>query len=200
MSDTWPGDAELATLFARARTGDPLPVNDFARAAFEPLVADLRRYFPRTDEHACLSAAADALLELIHKPTLYDPTRGGLPGFLRRAARCDLINAIDKERKHHAGRKSSEIVELTAGAGNLHANEPADDLPSFDDPHLAAEIASFDDIERAVFELLRDGERATTVFAAAMDLSHLSAAEQADEVKRVKDRVKLRLNRAGGTT
>lgn len=200
MSDTWPGDAELAALFVGVCDRDPLAIKDFILAALEPLVADLRRRFPRTDLDACHSAATDALLALIHDPACYDPTRSGLRGFLRVIARRKLISAIEKERRHHVGRKSSEIVELAADGGNSPANEPADDLPSFDDPHLATEIAGFNKIERAVFELLRNGERATAVFAAAMGLSHLPAEEQAAEAKRAKDRVKQRLKRAGGTT
>jgi DNA-directed RNA polymerase specialized sigma24 family protein len=199
MSDTWPGDAELAALFVGVCARDPLAVNDFVLAVLEPLVTDLRR-FPRTDLDACHSAATDAILALIRDPARYDPTRSELRGFLRIIARRKLITAIDKERRHHVGRKSSEIVELAADDGNSPANEPADDFPSFDDPHLAAELAGFNEIERAVFELLRDGERATAVFAAAMGLSHLPAEEQAAEAKRAKDRVKQRLKRAGGTT
>ena len=42
------------------------------------------------------------------------------------------------------------------------------------------------------------GERRTAVFAAAVGLSDRSLREQAQEVKRVKDRIKKRIERAGG--
>lgn len=194
MSDTWPGDDELAALFAGVRARDPLAVHDFVVAVLEPLVADLR---PRhADEDARHTAAEDALLDLIRDPARYDPAKATLRGYLRMAARRDLGHVADKERRHHVGRKSSEFVELAAGPGNSHPNAPADDLPSFDAPHLAAEIDSFDADERAVFEAMREGARATAEFAAALGLGHLSPDDQFDAVKRVKDRIKKRLQRA----
>jgi hypothetical protein len=42
------------------------------------------------------------------------------------------------------------------------------------------------------------GERATSAFAEAIGKANLPAAEQEREVKRVKDRVKKRLERGGG--
>ena len=51
--------------------------------------------------------------------------------------------------------------------------------------------------ERAVFSLMLDGERSTEVAAATMNIGHLAPAEQAREVKRVKDRIKKRIQRRG---
>ncbi len=57
-------------------------------------------------------------------------------------------------------------------------------------------IAAFDDAERRAFELMRAGERRTAVFAAALGLTDRPPAGQADEVKRVKDKIMQRLRRA----
>lgn len=66
-------------------------------------------------------------------------------------------------------------------------------------PPLAAAVAELSDADRAVLALMREGERATAKFAAALGLAG-PPAEQAAEVKRVKDRIIARLKRAGRTT
>lgn len=195
MSACWPEPDELAALYAGLVAGAPLAPSDLAAAALEPLAASLRHQFPGADEHDCRSAAIDAIWDLIQNPAAYDPTRRGLRGFLQMAAAGDFRNFRRRQRKHHAGRESSECVELAADERNTL---PDDTGPSFDDPPLAVEIDSFAADERAVFELMREGERDTPVFAAALGLGHLSPAEQADAVKRVKDRIKKRLQRAAG--
>jgi hypothetical protein len=52
--------------------------------------------------------------------------------------------------------------------------------------------------DQRCFDLMRDGEKHTAVFAAAAGFSDLPPDEQAREVKRVKDRIKKRIQRAGG--
>jgi hypothetical protein len=47
-------------------------------------------------------------------------------------------------------------------------------------------------------DLMREGEKRTVVFADAAGFSDLPPEEQAREVKRVKDRIKKRIQRAGG--
>jgi hypothetical protein len=101
---------------------------------------------------------------------------------------------VEKESRHRK-HISLESVEEPADRGNTRAE---DDTPTFDDPRLVAEIASFDDEECRALDLMREGERATTAFAGPLGLSDLPPGEQAARVKRVKDRVKKRLTRAVG--
>lgn len=194
MSDAWPAVEVVEDIFRRLIGGDPVASSDLAAAVFEPLAAHLQFRHPRADPHACLTAAADALLSLIRRPAIYDPTRATLLGFLRMAAEGDFLNELDRERRHHRGREYIDSVELADAEGNEGA-EAADDLPSLDDPALAAEIAGFSPDECAVFDLMRQGVKATAAFAAALNLGG-TADEQARAVKRVKDRVQKRLQRA----
>ncbi len=200
MSDSWPEADEVDALFRRHGNGDPLARSDFIAATLDPLFQHLRRWRRDADEHACLTAAEDTILALLHNPAIYDPTGRTLIGFLRMSAEGDLLNELAKEARHHRNRDSAECVELVPDDGNTSVDELADDLPSFDDPAVAAEIANFSVTDRAVFELMRTGERATTAFAAMLGIAHLQAEEQAREVKRVKDKIKQRLKRAGGRT
>lgn len=197
MSDAWPKPDELTSLFQRVRERDRLAVSDFLAAVLEPLLNHLRQWRNTADEHACLTAAEDAVLALIRDPAIYDPTQRGLRGFLCMAAQGDLLNALAKEAKHHKNRQSGDCVELAPESRNASADD-LDDLPSFADPAVAAEIASFDATERAVFELMCGGERATAAYVPVLGIGHLSADEQARAVKRAKDRTIKRLQRAGG--
>ena len=199
MSDSWPDPATAATLCERLLAGDPLAPSDFLAAFLDPLVRHLRAWRPNADDHFCITAAEDALLSFLRNPSSYDPGKRSLAGYLRMAARGDFLNAWKKEAKHRQKREVHGTVELVADGGNGGEEEIADDLPTFDAPNLAAEIASFTPPERTAFELMRGGEKRTPAFAAALGVEHLPADERTREVKRVKDRIIKRLQRAGGT-
>ncbi len=198
MSNSWPEAGELSALFQRVCDGDKLALTDFLAAVLDPLVNHLRGWRPHADEHACITAAEDAVLALLHEPAIYDPAQRGLVGFLCMSAEGDLLNALQKESRHHRNRESGDCVELAPDGGNSVVDELADDLPSLDDPKIAAEIASFTPTERAVFELMRAGERSTAAYVPLLCIEHLPEAEQRREVKRAKDRILKRLQRAGG--
>ena len=199
MSDSWPEPEVIAALYQRFCTGDRLAQAALAAAVLDPLVAHLRRR-RGADEHACLTAAEDAVLSLIRNPAIFDPAKRGLIGFLKMAAEGDLLNALERERRHHTNRENRDCVELPAAGGNSTAEGREAGLPSFDDPGVAAEVASFTAAEREVLRLMRDGERRTPAFAAALGIGHLPPADQAGEVKRAKDRLVKRLQRAGRKT
>ena len=52
-------------------------------------------------------------------------------------------------------------------------------------------------MEERVLDLMLVGERSTSAYAAALGLVDRPRAERAREAKRVKDRIKKRLERAG---
>lgn len=191
----WPPDDELLDAW-RAVVADPTSVGEFVALTLRPLAEGLSRWWRNTDPDTVESAAADALLAFARRPSAYDPTRSPLPAYLRRIARCRLINLLNSEGRHQSGRISWESVELHVA----DRNEPVDDdLPSFDTPALRAVVAGFSDAERGVFDLMVGGERDTPIFAAAMGLTDLPADQQEAEVKRAKDRIKARLKRAGAS-
>jgi DNA-directed RNA polymerase specialized sigma24 family protein len=125
---------------------------------------------------------------------MYDPTRASLPTFLRLIARRDLCNLLVQEKRHQRGRMPWNHVEHSL----LARNEEQNDMLWSDYPNLLNVIAAFDDTDRQVFELMKDGERRTAVFAAALGLTDKPADEQIAMVKRAKDRIMARLRRAGG--
>lgn len=188
----WPDPDHCRELLRRLAAGDALAPSDFADAVLNPLVEYLRHTNLTPDEHAVQTAAEEAVMSVIRKPAVYDPTRSDLPGFLRMAARGDLKNILNRERRHHRGQKS---VELDERAGKCIESD-AGDRPSFDDADVAAVLAELTDAERAVLDLMRSGERATEAFAAVAGLGDLPREEQQAEVKRIRDRIVKRLQRA----
>lgn len=188
----WPTDDVLLDAWRRL-AADPDTAGAFAELVLRPLEADLVRQFPGVHPDQLTDAVDTAVLALVRNPAAYDPARGPLPGFLRMAARRDLANLLRAEGRHHRGRIPWEAVELGRPAGN--DTPEADSLA--DHPELVAAVDGLDDADRRVLELMRDGERDTPVFAAALGIADRPPGEQAAAVKRAKDRVMARLKRAG---
>src|SRR5262249_45114869 len=121
--------------------------------------------------------------------------------YLRMAARGDVLNALQKVRRRANRQTSLDAVELHGVARNVTTegtHDPADIVTRGSEAPpglLAAADAAFSPRERAVVELMLDGERRTPVYARLLELEHLSIADQAREVKRVKDRLDKRLRR-----
>jgi DNA-directed RNA polymerase specialized sigma24 family protein len=193
MAEPWP-DAEVGSdLLRRLRDGDPVAPSDFAAAYLDPLIAFLRATQRGVHEHALVTAAEDAVLSILRCPTVYVPSRSDLPTYLRMSALGDLRNLLERESRHHRQREDRDCVELPAEGGN---DFPEDELPSFDHPALAEVVAALAPVERQVFELMRSGERKTEAFAEVLGLDDRPTDVQAREVKRAKDRIKVRLKRA----
>jgi DNA-directed RNA polymerase specialized sigma24 family protein len=199
-----PPPEEGLRLHARLCAGDPTASADFAAAYLPWLEAWLGRRFPRVAPDLRADAAEDALVSLIKRPGAYVPGRGDLAAYLTMAARADLANLLRKERRHRRALLPLQDVELSPAAGKYLVG--ADPAAARDAAEGEAERADFfagvaaglSPGERLALELLRRGERSTDVFAEALGLAGLPGPERAAEVKRVKDRVKKRLRRAGG--
>lgn len=192
----WPPDAELLAAWRRL-VADPDTAGAFAALVLRPLAADLARRNPAADPADLDTAAGDAVLSLLRDPGKYDPARSPLAAYLGLAARGDLLNLWARQRRAARGRVPLDSVELDPPARN---EDGGGDLPGFDSPGLGAVIASLTDAERRVFDLMRAGERATAAFAHALGVADRPPAEQAAEVKRAKERVLKRLQRAGRGT
>ena len=196
MADaTWPEPAALDELYRRLRTGGMLARSDFITVLLDPLLGELRAAHRGTDDHLLIEAAEDALLSVVHNPDVYNPGRGiTLAAFLRMAARGDLLNALKKASRHQDKFDPNFPVEYAPDPGNDSA-EDGQGL-SFDDSRLAAVIAGFTDEERRLFELMRDGVRETEPAAAILGLEDRPQEEQRAAVKRAKERIFKRLQRA----
>lgn len=195
---------EALRLHQRLMAHDPVAPADFASAFLQPLLAWLQATNRQVDPMLCEEAVGKALVDFIMKPDAYDPARLPLPAFLRMAATRDLQNLLRKERRHQGNRLDLKVVEQSLKAGKY--------LSRADDPSLPLQIEEarqrpapaealgpeLTEVERRVWEQMQQGERRTSVFAAILGVTHLTAGEQRREVKRVKDRLKKRSERKGG--
>lgn len=188
----WPPD-DILTDAWRLLVADPTTAGEFATLVLPPLEADLSRQFRHAHPDDITTAADWAVAAFLRNPAAYDPARAPLPGFLRLAARRDLLNLLHGDARHRRGRIPWAGVELAHPAGN----ELAEGESFADYPGLLAAVEGLDGADRRVLELMCDGERETAVFAEVLGIADRPAAEQADAVKRAKDRVKARLRRAG---
>jgi hypothetical protein len=197
-------EADALRLHRRLLEHDPLAPADFAVALLKPLIAWLKTTNPSVDRMACEEAADEAIIHFLNNPTKYDPQRLGLEAFLRMAARRDLQNLLRKERRHQQSRRDWNVVEQASAEGKY--------LERDDDPSLPLQIEEarqrlaspeavwqhLTDAERCVWKTMEQGERRNSVYAAILGITHLPDAEQRRQVKRVKDRLKKRKQRAGG--
>lgn len=205
-----PSSNPESDLYERLLEGDPVASIDLAEGYLDRLADWLIAHNPRADPHDCATAAADAILALARNPRSYKPERMDLEGYLRMSALGDLKNIIRSEHRHLDRRAPLEAVELPAVRGNslwespddpallvVHREELADAIASAGE--IPASVrATLTPAEEAVLALMQQKERRTTVFASALGISHQPTAVQRREVKRIKDRLKKRLERTPG--
>jgi hypothetical protein len=205
----FPSQDEALVLYGALLEGDPVAPSDVAMAYLAPLARWLARLNPRADSSACDTAAEDAILSLLKRPQSYDPARMPLEAYLRMAAKRDLQNA-----RHAAGQQASRqadwgAVELSPTVRKYLVDVDADPARIVElremveeivrkRPRLPADaLAGLTPGETQALGLVECGERRTELYAVALGLTHLPLAQQRAEVKRVKDRLKLRLKRSG---
>ncbi|MCA9935769.1 MAG: sigma-70 family RNA polymerase sigma factor [Ardenticatenaceae bacterium] len=178
---------------------------ELCEQALPHLISFLRRQFSNADPHLLESAAVDCLLNYQSKPTQYDPDQLALFPFLRMAARGDLLNALDSQR-----REERRLVNIDDDY--VQQRLPADDgitaVAEFDEwlqqhtdvPRkeiLRALYAKLDQTDRQILRLILEGVRETSQFALVMGLENEEAQTQREAVKRAKDRIKKQLRRFG---
>ena len=191
--------AKLLDLHNRLMSDDPVVTEQMFRILASELEGHLRMQFRSlgvgVDPDIYLSAVFDALTDYFKNPGKYNPDKRGLMGYLKMASRRDMQNLLRKESRHAAGRVSLEGVEFRQSDGNDVSERVAEDI---DGRRMIEDLRQgMTSEERAIFELMLDGERSTEVAADAMNIGHLPPGEQAREVKRVKDRIKKRIQRRG---
>jgi hypothetical protein len=199
--------SEALRLHQRLLEEDPTASHDLVDAFLEPLSAWLTQTNRRAPHEFCEEAAGAALVALIHNPRSFSPDLQSLDAYLRMSAQGDLKNLLARERKHFQGRVPWERVEHLPDPGKYlgRADDPAwpllaaEQLRQADDAVPPAVWEGLSDTEKEGLRLLLRKERKTAVYARACGFAHLPLAEQRKAVKRLKDRLTKRLQRAGGT-
>jgi RNA polymerase sigma-70 factor (ECF subfamily) len=196
---------EEQALHRRLVERDPTASADLIGTFLDPLISLLvERNSSRVPEELCIEAAEDALMDLAKSPASFDPARGKrLGGYLRMSAQRDLQNKLRKEGRHRRRRISLDDVELPLLAGKYLAvdDDPSRPLELEEESSRARHQVvapardGLTEGESRALDLLLQGERKTTMFAEALGIEHLPASEQRADVKRVKDKLKKRIQR-----
>lgn len=186
-------------LHERLLRGEPTAPSDLANLYLEPLIGWLRRHYPNDDEALLDTVAITLVLKVGKEPAQYDPDRSTLSTYLRMAARGDVKNARQSERRRAARQMPPENVELRSPTRNrawVSAADPADAvIGDLDDERLTALREHFSAQDWEVVLLRIDGERRTERFADVLGLQDRPPDEQAHEVNRAKERIMGRLRR-----
>ncbi len=187
-------------LHERLLRRDPTAPSELAERCLAPLVDALRRSFVSSVDQVMLEdAAIEMILKLGERPEKYDPERGSLASYLRMAARRDVLNDLESERRRNRHLAPLEDVELRSSARNLpwaSTRDPAEALvDKLGHERVGRLREQFEGSELEMVDLLVDGERRTEVYADVLGLRDLPWEEQVREVKRAKDRLKKRMKR-----
>jgi RNA polymerase sigma-70 factor (ECF subfamily) len=188
--------------FKRLLQSDPTAFAELCERVLPQLVTFLQNRFPQQDGHHLEMVAIDVLLRFRTEPEKYDPQKLSLVAYLRMAARGDMLNLLDKNR-----RRDQHLTELEALPVELDEN-PIETYFALDEwleqytdlsrqEVLAALEAELDPDDRGILILMMEGVRETHRFAEVMGIAELDEMAQRREVKRAKDRLIKQLQRFG---
>jgi len=195
-------------IHARMLKGDPTASEEVARR-YLPIIATHLRINGLAkgiqDPDVINDAAVDAVIGYILHPEKFDPLKSGLLGYLKRAADMDLINETQKHRRRRRGEELYDDVEFSilhrnkaSEVDRIRGNAEDEAIRHLEAVETDELLNAGNDRDNRLLELLRIGERSTSVFAAVLKVENLPIAEQRRIVKQHKDRLKLQFKRKKG--
>jgi RNA polymerase sigma factor (sigma-70 family) len=149
----------------------------------------LKRERPFLDPTVVSDVVEDAVLHYLSAPERYEPSRAGLDTFILHDARYRILHAIRSDQRRR--RRDSTVTR-----GDPAAVPEPDTEGDRNDGLLAILIPKVaNGRERAFLEAKAHGERRTSALAEILGLPQLSASDKRRAVKRVADKLLLRLRR-----
>jgi hypothetical protein len=149
-----------------------------------------------------MEAAADALLEYLADPSKYDPSKANLLTFLKVAADRDMMNLLAKQGRREGKIETKDPVELYEYDGNKDVGTSHDPVvQEVAEDAAVKELDVFirtnfeDPIDRELALLVLDDVRETVEYVSVLGIDDLDELSQRAEVKRHKDRIKVKLKR-----
>jgi RNA polymerase sigma-70 factor (ECF subfamily) len=162
------------------------------------IVLALRQWYPtlaKKDSDYFLEAVNEAFFGYYKNPYIFDPGKGTLKRFLEVAAERDLLNILEREKRHAGKENLPEDVELE----EIFWNTMKRDTQSIDEEIIAREtmdwvhneLANYFPLETDIVlaKMILKGVRETDAFAEVLQIEKLQKEEQKKEVKRHKDRI-----------
>ncbi|HVX01396.1 MAG TPA: hypothetical protein VHA52_13315 [Candidatus Babeliaceae bacterium] len=153
------------------------------------------------DESYLFEAVNDALMGYYNNPNTFDPTQKSLKNFLILAAKRDLLNIIERNKKHNKKINLPTDVEVEENIWNRikkSSQSPDAEIIQSEsinlvDEELGKYFTNVTDIELA--KMVIRGERETDAFAIVLQIEALEKVKKQEVVKRNKDRIKKILER-----
>lgn len=187
----------------RVLKGDNIASSQLFVKYGDKIIDQLKRIFPKVvhiDEEAIYDGVTDAFVSYIKSPEKYDPERMTLFNYLLMSAKGDMKNIIEKKASEK--KKSGKIVELKEEVRNSRIDEavsPVDKLINTENQltwERQLKALFPDETEFKVASLVANGVRENAPYAKVLGINHLGKHEQIVEVKKAKDRVKIKIKRA----
>ncbi|GAK61105.1 hypothetical protein U27_01003 [Candidatus Vecturithrix granuli] len=165
----------------------------------EPLIQRFKRIFwdvALRDETLICDAVTDALLNYIDNPSQYDPQRRSLEGYLKMSAEGDLKNALDKEkrRQEHFEKKPVELSLISRKGIMKGESTPEQQIVTKEIQEQLQRIFP-EKSDQGLADAILSGVRETSHYVEILGITHLPEHEQRIQVKRAKDRIKVKLKR-----
>jgi DNA-directed RNA polymerase specialized sigma24 family protein len=186
----------LNELHRRLLDGSRTASLDLFREATEPVARYvLTRVWGISAEEA-QDQAIDAIMGHIQKPAAFDPEKSSLWTYLCMVAERNAFDFV-RQRASREGllekhRHEIELWQVDTNTG-IEEVEWKRDAERIMRDHGAKLVQT--DGERRVLNLMLEGERAVAVYAEALGLG--PSADVETEVKRIKDRITLRMRKLG---
>lgn len=192
------------TLHQLVQSGDTLALAKLYDEYGENIINVLRIDFKelaKQDDSYLFEAVNLAFMGYYSNPHTFDPTQKTLKNFLILAAKRDLQNIIEKNKKYSGKLKSLTDVEVEENIWNRiekNTHLPDAEIIQSESINLVnQELGNYfkNDCDLEIAKMILRGERETEAYAAILQIETLEKDKKQEEVKRHKDRIKKILDR-----
>ena len=181
----------------------PIITARIAEVFLPELLKHLPRLFPTvSDQHLIASCAADALLAYLNHPERFDSARGSLLTYLGWLARSRVLHEL--KRKKSSEQQEVVAVDEAEAVYGVAAGTDWDESVRLSERETEQRIAAklrpliTDLTDQQILELMLEGVRETSAYAALLGITEQPPDEQRRIVKQHKDRIRIRVQRKLG--
>lgn len=183
---------------------DDLALSKLYHLHGESVIKCLKNRYPKiskSDVSLIIDAVNQAFFGYYTNPSTFDPDKNSLHRFLEIASERDLLNILEKEKRHKNKKELPENVEVQENFWNrvIGGTETTDgqmirqEVMDRIDKELTCHFDSEKDILMA--KLILAEERRTEIFAEILQIENCGTQVQRKEVKKHKDRIKKVIER-----
>jgi DNA-directed RNA polymerase specialized sigma24 family protein len=182
---------------------EPTAFAELCEAALPHLVSFLGEMYPGQDAHTRETTAIDLLLDYRKRPTQYHANRLSLFAYLRMAAKYDMLNQIEKQRRRERWLTDLDDAGVALQLADRNTEQDNTELEEWLKQYTDLSLrevfveanAQLDERDQQMLLMMLEGIRETSAYAELLGIDGLDEAARRQEVKRAKDRIMKRLKR-----